>query len=435
MAVFFNEQGSGSWKPCTALSRAKGNKVLIEWQDTRRRQTVIRLHLVLKDDTIDRLARRLSIAVIARRKAASFLRYNLYIDNMPFDGNPELTDGQIGRIGGSAMNTARLSEMVNSGIWEDLMGEVTADYGRCINKILFDEALKEGDFRQNLQHLELPTPPEKVPAPYLGTIVLPPYQYQDAAAQFQAKTYNDLAETIQAMHNVRTECNKVLSTPMFVTDLQKGMEVSEFQRIQTEQSKQSSIMLKRNWIDALKNGITESLANFPHGHCMYLGTKDKNSYENSKLKRFLTTVNYAMENTLRLLTESTIQTYADFIHITTAFEVEVKGTKDVIQTYQHPFNPSIKDRPPIFTLELCPVDGVFGFSTSVDEFEATPLQIYSQALEMLHEVPQIESSVLRRLFLGKQKFLTSVKVNVANPRPSCIFYTRHDSSSIFLNLD
>ncbi len=36
--------------------------------------------------------------------------------------------------------------------------------------------------------------------------------------------------------------------------------------------------------------------------------------------------------------------------------------------------------------------------------------IYTQALEMLHEVPQVESSVLRRLFLGKQKFLSSVKV-------------------------
>ena len=35
---------------------------------------------------------------------------------------------------------------------------------------------------------------------------------------------------------------------------------------------------------------------------MYLGTKDKNAYEKGKLKRYLTTVNYVMENTLRLMT-------------------------------------------------------------------------------------------------------------------------------------
>lgn len=105
-----------------------------------------------------------------------------------------------------------------------------------------------------------------------------------------------------------------------------------------------------------------------------------------------------------------MQEYADFIHVATAFEVKVNGTKDIEQSYLHPFNPSITERPPLFTLELGPVDGAFGFSTSVDEFEATPLALFTQALEMLHEVPQVESSVLRRLFLGKQKFLSSVQV-------------------------
>ena len=114
--------------------------------------------------------------------------------------------------------------------------------------------------------------------------------------------------------------------------------IQEFHRIQTEQSKQSATMLKRSWIDAVKNGICEPLANIPEGHYMFLGTKDKNAYEKSKLKRylkylfhmynarcryigvaytlciddlliswpvlgrFLSTSNYVMENTLRLVT-------------------------------------------------------------------------------------------------------------------------------------
>jgi hypothetical protein len=82
----------------------------------------------------------------------------------------------------------------------------------------------------------------------------------------------------------------------------KAMEVSEFHRIQTEQSKQAATALKRTWIDAVKNGICDPLAHMPEGHYMFLGIKDKPVYEKGKLKRFLTTVNYVMENTLRLLT-------------------------------------------------------------------------------------------------------------------------------------
>ena len=44
-------------------------------------------------------------------------------------------------------------------------------------------------------------------------------------------------------------------------------------------------------------------------------------------------------------------------------------------------------------------------------FEATPIAIFAQALDMLHEIPQIEGSVLRKLFLGKQKFLQSIKID------------------------
>ena len=53
-----------------------------------------------------------------------------------------------------------------------------------------------------------------------------------------------------------------------------------------------------------------------------------------------------------------MQEYADFIHVATAFEVKVNGTKDIEQSYLHPFNPSITERPPLFALELGPVDGV-----------------------------------------------------------------------------
>ena len=77
-----------------------------------------------------------------------------------------------------------------------------------------------------LEHLDLPVRPPKAPAPYLATIMMPPFQYAKVAAQFTEATFNDVAEAILAMQNVRSECNKVLDTSMFVCDLMKSMEVS-----------------------------------------------------------------------------------------------------------------------------------------------------------------------------------------------------------------
>jgi len=227
VAVFYDEKGKGAWKPCSILFVAKGHsKYQIEWQDTRRKQIVMRLHLVWKSQDVNIFSKRVSVAVRARRNAASFLRYNLYIDNMPPEGNPELTDGQIHRIMGSALNTQRLGEMQVSGTWKELMSEVTQEYARCINKIVFDEALKDKEFRKMLKHMDLPSAPKKAPAPYQATVLLPPYQYDKATEHFKEMTYNDLPETILALQNVRAECNKVLQTPLFVTDLLKAMEVS-----------------------------------------------------------------------------------------------------------------------------------------------------------------------------------------------------------------
>ena len=227
IAVFYNEEASGAWKPCYILSNAKANnKYQIEWQDTRRHQIVMRLHLVTSKENVAAFAKRFELAVRARQRAASFLRYNLYVDNMPIESNPELTDGQIYRIKGSALNSSRLAEMQNSETWGELMNEVTTEYSRNINKIVFDEALKDKEFRKMLEHLDLPMRPPKAPAPYLATIMMPPFQYAKVAAQFTEATFNDVAEAILAMQNVRSECNKVLDTSMFVCDLMKSMEVS-----------------------------------------------------------------------------------------------------------------------------------------------------------------------------------------------------------------
>ncbi len=81
--------------------------------------------------------------------------------------------------------------------------------------------------------------------------------------------------------------------------------------------------------------------------------------------------------------------YADFVHIITAYTVSVKGTNDIDVSYQHPFNPHIQERPPLFSLELGLNQGSFDFLTSIDVFEREPIALFEAAMVLLHDVPQV----------------------------------------------
>jgi len=347
--------------------------------------------------------------VSGRSKAESFLRYNLYIDNMPVDGNPELTDLQVGRIKASAMNTVRLQEQNGQDTVLGILGEVSDEYNRAINKIVFDVEISKPANKATYGPLELPQPPPRAKAPYLGVISLPAYDFDQMRLGFAESTFLGSPEVIAAMGVVRAECNKMLELPLYHTDLIKSMEVSDFQRVQQEQAKAATATLKRVWCEALRQGICDSFANEPEGSEYNVQINDRNQYEAGKLRKFLLNVNYIMEDTLRVLTEDSLHKFAEFIKVATAYDVTVNDTKNVSVAYQHPTNPSIKERPPLFLLELGLSEGAFDYSTPVQTFEAEPIVIFDQAIGMLHDVPQVAAAVLRRMFLGKQKYLLSVK--------------------------
>ena len=335
--------------------------------------------------------------------------YNLYIDKMPPDGNPPLRESQIHRIQKSALNSDALIKLKGSSSLERLMREVLQLHNRTLNQILFDINLQDPSQRRyfpTLKHVRKMTKPA---APETGTIPVPKYDFAAALKALRDTSFLDVKEVVIALANVRGECNKFIGLQLFQTDLNKAMEVSEFQKLQTEQTKTTAMALKRAWCDGVRNGISEPLGAFPDDHPMSLSVTNRSAYEVGKLRRLLSSVNYVMEETLRVLTEDSLRRYADFFHIATAYEVEVRGTKDVSVRYQHPYNPAIVERPPLFSLELCVVDGVFGYSTDADQFEAEPVVLFDQAIRFLHDVPQVESSVLRKMFLGKQKFLKSVQ--------------------------
>ena len=115
-----------------------------------------------------------------------------------------------------------------------------------------------------------------------------------------------------------------------------------------------------------------------------------------------------MEDFSCQLIEESCKEYSRFLKIAASYDVEIHGTKDVRSTYVHPFNSAIKERIPLFSLELCPQDGAFDFSVPIDTFINDPVKIFDDAIETLQDIPLIETGILKRMFMGKPKFLKVV---------------------------
>jgi dynein heavy chain len=409
VAVCCDDKGRRSWKLCTVLARKGPSKLLVEWEEDCSHHEVLRLHCMLAHEDVHNFCQRVGRSLRARTSAEAFLRYNAFLDNMPFSGNPGLTDRQIGCILALAMNNASLKQLkISRTSIEVITSEVTSEYNRTINKMVLDAMLVNHQHKGGFPHLAPRKSIEKRPVPFLGTITLPLYDYQVRTATFLENTYMDKSEAIAALEAVRTECGKVIGLSMFQTKFTGTMDISDFSSVQTEQSKSTSQVLKRVWCEKLRAEIFKAFSRVPEDSEMSIDISNRASFEGSKLQRLFITINFVMEETLRVLTEDACREYVDFVRTATAYHVEVLGTKDVSIFYNHPFKDGCKECAPLFALELVPVAGAFKFSTPVDSFESEPVMLFDAALRMLHDVPQITPSIMRRLFLGKQKFVKSV---------------------------
>ncbi len=100
--------------------------------------TLPRLFICFDSEDPRKYVLRLANAFQQRKYADSIIRYNYYVDNMPFQDLSELDTEQKKRIETLA-KTKKLEEMETT----NLILEVSNDFARTMNKIIFDTFLEE----------------------------------------------------------------------------------------------------------------------------------------------------------------------------------------------------------------------------------------------------------------------------------------------------
>ena len=185
-----------------------------------------------------------------------------------------------------------------------LVYEVCLEFGRTMNKMIFDTHMNEGT--KDLIPAKLNMPPEKSEeeAREYGMIQIP---HHDFPEQFSYFCFNSLyikEEVISSLDLIREQCLLARERCIFSTNFQKTMRLEEFRQIESGAISQLTLYLN-TWKDNIQSIIQSSFREVGKGW-FNLEEKAKETYEFGKLKKYLTMVKIMMQDSLFTLTHNSL---------------------------------------------------------------------------------------------------------------------------------
>jgi dynein heavy chain len=179
------------------------------------------------------------------------------------------------------------------------------------------------------------------------------------------------------------------------------LRVSEFNQIQKSSTSQISYFLKETWVnkikDIIKTNFEEDLAEtLTLGRPWYsLDETSKESYEQGKLKRFLTQTKFVMEDSLLFMTEASVKRFVSAICDFVPIKTEIVNANQVNNTFYTPEQIAVLGAPrpkiPLFHIDLTVgEDKKPKYSTSAKEIVSNILTIFDNGIKSLQEITQVE---------------------------------------------
>jgi len=415
------EGGRGSWVECQMLNHDPDQNVYeIRWNDTLKRVWVHRVTLMFLAEDPENFVERYCGAYNARHMAEKKLQYSLYVDCMPTDEMKPLNSEQVHRIRSSAFNTdaLRSSNLDETGLIE----EANTDYSRAMNQIVFDISLNRPEQQELAQSLVGVVVPEEEVIPESAVIEIPNHKFGEQCGQFAFNSFLTKREVITAIQKVRNQCNMLLEQKLFVATHNKTVRIDEFETQQGVALSHCVGMLKDTWCPNLKSDIVQSLKGVGKG---WFNLEEDNCqvYEYSKLKRFLTMVNVMMEDTLRFMTEASVENYEKLMLRQAAGKlIDVKSTHlvELALAPGYEGDENLLTEQPMFTLELTIKDGMTEpeYNIEPEKFVTVCMKVLKTGLNSVCDIEQLEHQIMDKMFWAERKCLKCVAMDESKIKAS-----------------
>ncbi|XP_025097584.1 dynein heavy chain 1, axonemal-like [Pomacea canaliculata] len=365
----------------------------------------IQLHFRAEDPRA--FARRVANAYMARLDCETELRYHLCIDCMPMDDVVELERSSFERMKNFVLTTPRIIQ--KKGLTEKFLicleNEVRIDFMRAMNRIDFDRTVTA--YPEHFGYVTLPVRPE-IPVPYSTRhpdVPMYPFKIQREKLIFYY-TMVPHARCVKAMSAVRAECNKVSwGMQLFSLPQPKPQRLEDFDLSQTQVQHQVSAYLKDNWLRTVITAIRTNLMDLGKGWYNIHETKYY-IYTLSPLKRYMETVKFMMQDSLRYLVLDSLTLFTQVIvdACESVMELDENFTwgNDLKKS---PFKPK---RLPMWTMDLDLTPEGAKYSTKLNIFETYLLTIFDKAILATQNIQQVEKFVMEDIFFAATPLLETV---------------------------
>ncbi|KAI9144540.1 dynein heavy chain and region D6 of dynein motor-domain-containing protein [Paraphysoderma sedebokerense] len=371
-------------------------------------------------------ANRIRAACKLRSETEAKLKYNFYIDCMP-KSSPSLlpvssyTKSIVDR---SVLRMQNLKNLVHTETTRSLVEEIEHEYGRAMNKILFNHETRDPANSPLYSHLALPEtevdiarlsyetsfygekPAVGLIRPFYRVIPKPEksYVFSDRRKSFSFESFLTKSLVCKTWYNVRIECNRIGSMSFFSTNLHKMMRHDEFEQQQSQSIHQIKLFCRDNWATGIKNIIKSGLKDIGKGWYS-ISENNFEVYKISKLKRFMTTVRFILQDSLRFLLIHSFQEYIKLIRSTVAYKITIEGT-NLIKVFER--IPESNPRKPIFMLDLVYRDGKITYDTDLQVYEKTLITVLEKSLTAIDSVSDLEPLIMDKLSWASKPLLETV---------------------------
>lgn len=229
-----------------------------------------------------------------------------------------------------------------------ILHEVNTDFSRTMNRIIMEKAIEmerdgslSGDETMSLRiphSLTLPPPEPPKPCPELGMIPIPEHDFPEQFSNFCFNSLFIKEEVIRAMVEIRAECNEVMEKGR-IWHCQPPTEgkphrLEEFKQLQSSAVSAIKYYTQENgWVGHLQKIIQGSFSDVGKGW-FNIHENSKETYEFGKLKKFLTLVNFMMQDTVLTICHESVANFHDFLLAFIPEETLITDTSTVTNKFK-----------------------------------------------------------------------------------------------------
>ena len=220
-----SEEGGASYKECVVIKLSENKKnFLVKYTPLEKGyqnslegcEEVEGLHVYFEGEDLEVYARRVASCHQRRRYAESLLKYNFFVDNMPITEKVGRCSSEIiervtdSALGGGTLRKDREELSINQ-----LTDEVSNDYTRTMNKIIFDKIVASKHEKYLLSELELPEEKEEE-VPYKGVKCMgAEIDFREYFSSFCTASLRIRPEVVVGLIDIQAEIQSLLGKLIF----------------------------------------------------------------------------------------------------------------------------------------------------------------------------------------------------------------------------